>query len=100
PATPLKAPLYVADPMPGVLQKELQRKNFALDAKSGHYLGPKVFLKTRKADLVRVMIGGSYVKDLRGRLVFVRQSIRDKLLLADAAFFQDKTQQLQNKNGV
>jgi hypothetical protein len=89
-AVPAKAPLYAADPVSHALQAEFERKQFALDTKSGNYLGPKVFLKTKKEDMVPVLIGSSYVKDLRGRPVFVRQSIRDKLLIADAALFKDK----------
>lgn len=35
-----------------------------------------------------------YVKDMRGQTVFVRQSIRDKLALADAAMFKNKQQHI------
>lgn len=89
PTAPGKAPLYAAEPMSRALQTEFENKKFALDTKSGNYLGPRVFLKT-KEDMVPVLIGNSYVKDMRGRTVFVRQSIRDKLLIADAALFKDK----------
>jgi hypothetical protein len=96
---PAGAPLYVADALPGGLQKELERKNFKLDPKSGNYLAPKVFAKTKNEELVPVPIGGHYVKDLKGRPVFVRQSIRDRLLLADAAFFKDKKEHLKINYG-
>jgi hypothetical protein len=99
PAVALKAPSYVADPLSAILQREFERKNFTLDEKSGNYLGPKVFLKTRKEELVPVMIGGSYVKDLRGHHVFVRQSIRDRLLVADAALFKEKKAHLKINYG-
>ena len=87
-------PVYVADPLPNELRKELEGKHFKLYSKSGNYLGPKVFGKTKSEDLVPVLIGNSYVKDLKGRPVFVRQSIRDKLLEADAAMFKAKKEHL------
>jgi hypothetical protein len=98
-AAPVKAPLYTPDPVSRALQTEFEGKKFALDTKSGNYLGPKVFLKTKKEDMVPVLIGSSYAKDLRGRTVFVRQSIRDKLLIADAALFKDKKAHLKINYG-
>jgi hypothetical protein len=92
-------PLYVVDPLPSGLQKELEGKNFKVDSKSGNYLAPKVFAKTKNEELVPVPIGGHYVKDLKGRPVFVRQSIRDRLLSADAAFFKDTKEHLKINYG-
>jgi hypothetical protein len=92
-------PLYVADPLPSGLQKELEGKHFKVDSKSGNYLSPKVFAKTKKDDLVPVLIGGNYAKDLKGRPVFVRESIRDKLLSADAAMFKAKKEHIRINYG-
>jgi hypothetical protein len=89
------APVYTPDPIPPDLQKQLELKKYKRDPKSGNYLGPKVSSRTPNEDLVPVLIGGRYVKDLKGRPVFVRQSIRDKLLKADAAMFKEKKAHLQ-----
>ncbi len=64
------------------------------DPKSGNYLSPKVLAKTLDQNLVPVLINGKYVKDLKGQTIFLRESIRDKLLMADAAMFAKKQQHL------
>jgi hypothetical protein len=81
------APRYEPDPLPPTLGAELTKRGFRRDPKSGNYLAPKVASRTPDEPLVPVLIDGKYVKDLRGRTVFLRQSIRDKLLAADAALF-------------
>jgi hypothetical protein len=92
-------PVYQRDPLPAEVQKDLERKNFKRDPKSGNYLGPKVLSETLKENLVPVLINGKYVKDLKGRSVFVRESIRDKLLSADTAMFAAKKQHIRINYG-
>lgn len=84
------APVFHAEPTPVALQQEFSRKNFQLDVPSGNYLSPKVSAKTRHDPLVPVEIDGRYVRDLRGQPVFLRESIREKLLAADKAMFSKK----------
>jgi hypothetical protein len=66
------------------------QKGFSLDAPSGNYLAPKVFSKVKVESLVPVLINGRYVSDLRGHPIFLRTSIRDRLLKADDALFKAK----------
>jgi hypothetical protein len=87
-------PVYQPNPAPLALQQEFERKTFKLDQRSGNYLSPKVFGKTRHENLVPVPINGKYVKDLRGQPVFLRESIRAKLLVADEAMFKAKHQHI------
>ena len=82
------APVYAFDPLPTALEQEFQRKNYKRDPKSGNYLSPKVSSKTVNEDLVPVRIDGRWVKDLKGHTVFLRESIRAKLLKADEAMFK------------
>ena len=87
-------PEYKPDPVPPPLLEDFTRNKYSLDAKSGNYLSPKVFAKTVKETLVPVLINGNYVKDLKGKPIFLRESIRDKLLKADAAMFEQKKKHL------
>ncbi|MEP7303987.1 MAG: M15 family metallopeptidase [Acidobacteriota bacterium] len=89
-----EAPVYKPDNAPGDLQKEFERENYKRDLKSGNYLSPKVLARTLDQNLVPVQIDGKYVKDLKGQTIFLRQSIRDKVLLADAAMFAKKQQHI------
>lgn len=91
---PLVAPIYTPDPTPPPLLLEFSQAKFARDPKSGNYLSAKVFAKTLDEEMVPILINRAYVKDLRGRTVFVRSSIRDKLLRADSAMFAAKGQHL------
>lgn len=93
------APVYRPDALPPPLETELSRKSFKRDPKSGNYLAPKVLAKTPDESLVPVAIGATYVKDLRGRPVFLRQSIRAKLLAADVALFARKGEHIQVNYG-
>src|SRR6202011_612572 len=94
PGPTLEGPVYQPDSVPDMLQKEFERKNYRRESKSGNYLSPKVFSKTLNEPLVPVLINGKYSKDLKGRTVFLRQSIRDKLLNADAAMLKKKQQHI------
>jgi hypothetical protein len=89
-----EAPVYRPDSPPGDLQKEFERENYKRDPKSGNYLSPKVLARTLDQSLVPILIDGKYVKDLKGQTIFLRQSIRDKLLLADASMFAKKQQHI------
>jgi len=89
-----EAPVYKPDNPPGDLQKEFERENYKRDPKSGNYLSPKVLARTLDQNMVPVLIDGKYVKDLKGQTIFLRQSIRDKLLLADQAMFAKKQQHI------
>jgi len=89
-AGPPLAPMFRPDPPSKALVAEFEHKGFKLDPPTGNYLGPKVSSKAKPEILVPVMIDGRYVSDLRGYPVFVRQSIRDRLLVADAAMFKAK----------
>ncbi len=93
-APPAVAPLFRPEPPPQALQDEFFRKSYKLDAPSGNYLAPRVSAKVKHEDMVPVMIGGTYVKDLRGHPVFLRESIRAKLLAADAEMFKKKQKHL------
>ena len=84
------APVFHPDPTPVTLRDEFTRKKFTLDAQTGNYLSPKVTSKTKHDDLVPVLIDNRYLRDLRGQPVFLRASIRDKLLVADKAMFAKK----------
>ena len=88
------APVYKLEAPPSSLQQEFERENYKRDPKSGNYLSPKVLAKTLDQNLVPVLINGKYVKDLKGQTIFLRESIRDKLLMADAAMFAKKQQHL------
>ncbi len=93
------APLYRPSEIPPTLEQSFVRLNFIRDGQSGNYLGPKVSAKTLREPLVPVLIDGRYVKDLRGQTVFVRLTIRDMLLAADAAMFQKKKEHLKINYG-
>lgn len=94
PGPTLEAPVYQPDSLADTLQKDFERKNYKRESRSGNYLSPKVFSKTLNEPLVPVLINGKYAKDLKGRTVFLRQSIRDKLLKADEAMFKKKQQHI------
>jgi len=91
---PTDPPLFRSEPPPKALQDEFSRKNFKFDAPSGNYLAPRVFSKVKHENMVPVMIGGTYVRDLRGNPVFLRESIRAKLLAADGEMFKKKQKHL------
>ena len=87
-------PAYHASPPPTELEQEFQRKQYKRDPKSGNYLAPKVFTKTLNEPLVQVRIGGRWMTDLKGQPVFLRESIRNKLLEADEAMFKKRQQHI------
>ncbi len=90
PPNPPDAPVFQQTPLSADLEASFQTQKFKLDPKSGNYLSPKVWGKTAKEDLVAVRINNRYAKDLRGQVVFLRQSLRDKIVLADAEMFAKK----------
>jgi len=83
-------PVYQADPVPETLRTDFVRRGLRFDQPSGNYLAPKAYSKTLHESLVPLKIGGRYLKDLKGRVVYLRRSIRDKFLEADAAMFKKK----------
>jgi hypothetical protein len=85
--------------VPAALQQDFVRMSFVQDVQSGNYLGPKTYARTLHEPLVPVPIDGKYATDLRGHTVFLRQTIRDKLLAADAAMFKKKAQHLKVNYG-
>jgi LAS superfamily LD-carboxypeptidase LdcB len=92
--SPANPPEYQPQVLPPALEQEFVRKNYKRDSKSGNYLSPKVFTKTLNEGLFPVPIGGRYVKDLKGQPVFLRESVRSKLLEADQAMFEKKHQHI------
>jgi hypothetical protein len=98
-STSAYAPVYSPAPVPATLEQDFVRLSFIRDGQSGNYLGPKVSSRTLHEPLVPILIDGKYVKDVRGQTVFVRQTIRDKLLEADAAMFKKKKQHLKINYG-
>jgi hypothetical protein len=93
------APVYRSSAIPAALEQNFVRQSFQRDVQSGNYLGPKLSIKTLHDLLVPILIEGSYVKDLRGQTVFLRQTIRDKLLEADEAMFKRKKEHLKINYG-
>jgi hypothetical protein len=91
---PVEVPEYKPPTLPPALEQDFMRKNYKRDPKSGNYLSPKVFSKTLNEQLFPVPIGGRYVKDLKGQPVFLRESVRTKLLQADEAMFKKKQQHI------
>lgn len=89
-AIPPVPPAFTPDVPSQALASQLRQKGFAFDTPTGNYLAPKVSSKARPEPLVPVLIGGEFVRDLRGRPVFLRQSIRDRLSRADDAMFKAK----------
>ena len=88
------APVYRTVAVPASLKDGFVHNGFKLDVQSGNYLGPKLSSRTLHEPLVAVLIDGRYVKDLRGQAIFLRESIRDKLELADDAMYEHKKQHL------
>jgi hypothetical protein len=86
--------VYKADPLPTALEQEFVRKHYVRDPKSGNYLSAKVLAKTLNEGLFPVPINGKYVKDLKGQPVFLRESVRAKLLQADEAMFKKQHQHI------
>ncbi len=80
--------------IPPALEQDFVHKSFKLDAASGNYLGPRLYSRTVHEPLVPVLIDGKYVRDVRGQTLFLRGTIRDKLLAADAAMFAHKRQHI------
>jgi hypothetical protein len=99
PSISADAAVYRPGAVPPALEQDFLRKSFTLDVQSGNYLGPRTYTKTLHEPLVPVPIDGKNAKDLRGHTVFLRQTIRDKLLAADAAMFKNKGQHLQVNYG-
>jgi hypothetical protein len=93
-AAPTSEPVFHAAAIPPTLQEEFVHKSFKLDAASGNYLGPRLYSRTVHEPMVPVMIDGRYVRDVRGQTLFLRGTIRDKLLVADAAMFKHKKQHI------
>jgi hypothetical protein len=87
-------PVYHAPVISASLQQTFIHDGFKLDVQSGNYLGPRLSAKTIHEPLAPVLIDGKYIKDLRGQTVFLRQSIRDKVELADQQMFLKKKQHL------
>jgi hypothetical protein len=87
-------PVYKIDAPPSSLQQEFVRENYKRDPKSGNYLSPKVLSRTLDQPLVPIFINGRYLKDLKGQTIFLRESIRDKLLKADEAMFAKKREHI------
>lgn len=87
-------PIFAPQKPPAALETQFLAKNFKFDKETGNYLSPKVSARSRHDEMVPVLIGGRYVKDLRGNTVFLRKSIRDRLLKADAAMFAKKKKHL------
>ena len=92
PAAAQGMPTFRPDPLPGTLKQQFEQRKFRLDERSGNYLSPKVFARTRHENLLPVSIGGRYLKDLKGQTVFLRESVRAMLLSADEAMFAKKHQ--------
>jgi hypothetical protein len=86
-------------PIPPALEQDFLRKSFVKDPLSGNYMGPRLSAKTLREPLVPVPIDGKNAKDLRGHTVFLRLTIRDKLLAADTAMFKSKGKHLQVNYG-
>ena len=99
PSTSGDASVFRPSPIPPALEQDFLRKSFVKDAQSGNYMGPRLASKTLREPLVPIPIDGKNAKDLRGNTVFLRQTIRDKLLEADAAMFKAKGQHLQVNYG-
>lgn len=91
--------MYRPSAVPASLEQDFVRQSFQRDVQSGNYLGPRLFIRSLHDLLVPILIEGSYVKDLRGQTVFLRQTIRDKLLEADAAMFKKKKEHLKINYG-
>ena len=77
---PTSADAYVfrPGPIPPALEQDFLHKSFVKDPLSGNYMGPKLSARTLREPLVPVPIGGKNAVDLRGHVVFLRQTIRDK----------------------
>jgi len=88
------APVYRPDQPSAAMQEEFARAKYTRDAKSGNYLSPKVLAKTLNEDMVPIFINGVYMKDLKGQTIFLRRSIRDRLLDADAAMYAKKKEHI------
>jgi hypothetical protein len=88
------APVYKIEAPSAALQQEFARENYKRDPKSGNYLSPKVFSRTLDQPLVPIFINGRYLKDLKGQTIFLRESIRDKLVHADEAMFAKRHEHL------
>jgi Putative peptidoglycan binding domain len=92
---PGEAPLFHPNAISAALEQDFVRQNFKRDVQSGNYMGPKLYAKTLPEPLVPVLINGRYVKDLRGQTVFLRLSIRNKLLMADTSMYEKKKKHLE-----
>ncbi len=88
-------PAFKPDPLPDVLRADLVKRRLQFEAQSGNYLTAKVFTKTLREPLVPVRLAGRYLRDLKGKTVYLRKSIRDRLVSADEAMFKKKRQHLQ-----
>jgi hypothetical protein len=70
------------------VRKGFEKQGFKLDPASGNYLSAKVYSKTLHEPLVPVLIDGRYATDLQRKPIFLRKTVRDKLLEADAEMFK------------
>lgn len=93
-ATPV-APVWKPTPVSPDLEKDFLKKGYKLDAQSGNYLHPRLSAKTFHEPLAPLQIDGRYVRDVRGQPIFLRQSLRDKLELADLEMFKKKHAHIQ-----
>ena len=84
------APVFAAIVVPPLLEQEFISANSSSAIPGRVTFGPKVAAKTPNEVLVPPPLGGKYAKDLRGNAIFIRQTVRDKLLAADAAMFAKK----------
>lgn len=92
-------PLFHPTPVPPDLEQGFIKQGFKKDPLSGNYMGAKLASRTLHEPLVPVLINGGYAKDARGNTVYLRQSIRDKLLMADTEMFEHKKEHLKVNYG-
>src|SRR5579862_3604901 len=87
-------PAYQAVPVSPALSADFVKKGYKLDVQSGNYLHPRLSARTFHEPLAPLQIDGRYVKDVRGQYIYLRQTLRDKLELADLAMFKHKHEHL------
>lgn len=93
-AATLDVPAYHAPAISPELEQSFIKQGFKRDAQSGNYLSPKLNARTIHEPLAPVLIDGKYVKDARGQTIFLRQSLRDKVEMADQKMFLKKKEHL------
>jgi D-alanyl-D-alanine carboxypeptidase len=82
------AVVYTPVSVSGEARRGFEKQGFKLDVASGNYLSAKVYSKTLHEPLVPVLIDGRYATDLQRKPIFLRKTVRDKLLEADAEMFK------------